>query len=386
MAITPRCIANGTQDTGGTCALISLEADIKSVSGKNEGFFALHYRLKGASAWTMAAADVALSSDTLVNFIAGKGTFAQASAYEMQVTISDAFGEIAPQTGVLRTAACFMGRLPGKNQLGLFGYVPQDKPQMSMYVPSDGHYYQGDVDLKQAIDGKISGFGNKLLNKVYPVGSIYMSVSATSPSALFGGTWAVWGAVRVSVGVNASDTDFKAAEKTGGAKTHTLTVAELAAHQHSQAAHTHPWLKTVSSGNETYEHLYISTTASNRHTTSGSGPRIDSGCSGVGDAQPAIGSTGGGQAHNNLQPYEDEQAKLRERNGELMVLITAEQEASDGVSQFVSLVRQFTDIPSLTPEIVAAFIEKVYVHDAVVVNRKKQQEIRVVYNFVGDMK
>lgn len=94
----------------------------------------------------------------------------------------------------------------------------------------------------------------------------------------------------------------------------------------------------------------------------------------------------GGQAHNNLQPYEDEQAKLRERNGELMVLITAEQEASDGVSQFVSLVRQFTDIPSLTPEIVAAFIEKVYVHDAVVVNRKKQQEIRVVYNFVGDMK
>ena len=51
-----------------------------------------------------------------------------------------------------------------------------------------------------------------------------------------------------------------------------------------------------------------------------------------------------------------------------------------------SLVRQFTDIKALTPEIVAAFIEKVYVHDAVVVDGKKQQEIRVVYNFIGDMK
>ena len=87
-----------------------------------------------------------------------------------------------------------------------------------------------------------------------------------------------------------------------------------------------------------------------------------------------------------LATYEDEQAKLRERNGELMEIITAEQEASDGVNQFVSLVRQFTDIQALTPEIVAAFIDKVYVYDAIVVDGKKQQEIRVVFNFIGDIK
>ncbi len=86
-----------------------------------------------------------------------------------------------------------------------------------------------------------------------------------------------------------------------------------------------------------------------------------------------------------LATYEEEQAKLRERNAELKELIVAEQEASDGANQFVSLVRQFTDIQALTPEIVAAFIEKVYVHDAVVVDGRKQQEIRVVYNLVGDM-
>lgn len=37
-------------------------------------------------------------------------------------------------------------------------------------------------------------------------------------------------------------------------------------------------------------------------------------------------------------------------------------------------------------EIVAAFIEKVYIHDAVVADGKKRQEIRVVYNSIGDMK
>jgi len=56
------------------------------------------------------------------------------------------------------------------------------------------------------------------------------------------------------------------------------------------------------------------------------------------------------------------------------------------VNLSASLVRQFTEIKALTPEIVAAFIEKVYVHDAAVVDGKKQQEISVVYNFIGDMK
>lgn len=87
-----------------------------------------------------------------------------------------------------------------------------------------------------------------------------------------------------------------------------------------------------------------------------------------------------------LATYEEEQANLRLQNGELLDLITTEQDASDGANQFVSLVRQFTDIQALTPEIVAAFIEKVYVHDRVVVDGKMRQEIRVVYNFIGDMK
>ncbi len=46
------------------------------------------------------------------------------------------------------------------------------------------------------------------------------------------GTWAAWGGGRTPVGVNTADTSFNTVEKTGGAKTHTLTVQEIPNHDH----------------------------------------------------------------------------------------------------------------------------------------------------------
>ena len=69
----------------------------------------------------------------------------------------------------------------------------------------------------------------------YPVGSVYTSVVATNPNSLLGvGTWAAFGAGRVLVGINASDSDFNTVEEVGGAKTdsHTLTLNELPSHSH----------------------------------------------------------------------------------------------------------------------------------------------------------
>lgn len=61
--------------------------------------------------------------------------------------------------------------------------------------------------------------GRSLLNFLHPVGSIYMSTSATNPTNLFGGTWVAWGAGRVPVGFNGGDGNFNSSEKTGGSKT-----------------------------------------------------------------------------------------------------------------------------------------------------------------------
>ena len=79
-----------------------------------------------------------------------------------------------------------------------------------------------------------------LLNKVYPVGSIYMSVVNVSPASFLGGTWQ---AIEQGRMLMAAGSSWQAGA-TGGAAYHTLTVAEMPAHNHSATetaagAHAH---------------------------------------------------------------------------------------------------------------------------------------------------
>jgi len=128
---------------------------------------------------------------------------------------------------------------------------------------------------------------------VYPVGSIYFNAtSAENPShsSLLGfGTWAVYAAGKVAVGLDASDTDFNAVTDTGGSKTQALTIANLPAHGHPYAVTS---TSTPTSGN------------SGGFMTSSyqgsSGPNDGSVGSSAGQQ---IGGAGSGSAHNNLQPY-----------------------------------------------------------------------------------
>jgi hypothetical protein len=106
----------------------------------------------------------------------------------------------------------------------------------------------------------------------YPVGSIYTAVVSTNPATLLGvGTWSAFGSGRVLVGVDASDTDFDTVEETGGSKTHTLTIDEM-------PAHTHEYRNPMAGGLQGHQY------------TDHSG-------------WDQTGSTGGSQAHNNVQPY-----------------------------------------------------------------------------------
>lgn len=79
-----------------------------------------------------------------------------------------------------------------------------------------------------------------LLNRVYPVGSIYMSAVNISPASFLGGTWQ---AIEQGRMLMAAGSSWQAGT-TGGAVYHTLTVAEMPAHDHSATetaagGHTH---------------------------------------------------------------------------------------------------------------------------------------------------
>lgn len=67
-----------------------------------------------------------------------------------------------------------------------------------------------------------------------------MSTNNANPSTFWGGTWVAWGSGRVPVGVNASDSNFNAVEKTGGESSHVLLISEIPSHNHQVPPHAHP--------------------------------------------------------------------------------------------------------------------------------------------------
>ena len=117
------------------------------------------------------------------------------------------------------------------------------------------------------------------LQAVYPVGSIYINAAVTTnPGTLLGfGTWVAFGTGRVIVGYNASDGDFDALQETGGAKTHTLSTAEMPSHTHTSSlrGNGEDELQNIPSASDNTDPSLTMTTA----------------------------ATGGGGAHNNVQPY-----------------------------------------------------------------------------------
>jgi len=113
----------------------------------------------------------------------------------------------------------------------------------------------------------------------FPVGWLLISAVNTNPATFLGyGTWAAFGAGRVLVGLDSGDADFDTVEKTGGAKTVTLTEAQMPAHVHDQYA---------------------------PRSASGGSTRLatDTNANGSVDSKLDTGAAGGGGSHANVQPY-----------------------------------------------------------------------------------
>lgn len=126
---------------------------------------------------------------------------------------------------------------------------------------------------------------NHLVDYVYPVGSIYMSVNSTNPQTLFGGTWTELQG-KFLIGRNSTYT----AGSTGGEAAHTLTVAEMPSHNHSM-------IKS-SDGTAWAAMGWPESASAAEHGPSNWGTSSAPKVQGVG-----AGYTGGSGAHNNMPPY-----------------------------------------------------------------------------------
>lgn len=125
--------------------------------------------------------------------------------------------------------------------------------------------------------------GNPVLT--IPTGFIIEMTSTDHPGDLFGGDWEYFGQGRVLVGYDesASNTKYHTVLNKGGEETHTLTTSEMPSHSHSINYDSGFSVQQWNPNSAQYA------------TGSGSVP------TNLGSL--SIGNTGGGQPHNNMQPY-----------------------------------------------------------------------------------
>ena len=139
-----------------------------------------------------------------------------------------------------------------------------------------------------------TAFVQVALQAVHPVGSIYINATnSTNPGTLLGfGTWAAFGAGRVPVGFDSTNTLFDTAEETGGSAN-----AIVVSHNHtatvSDSGHSHT-IGTANTGNQ------VNSYSSGAGIATPASTSTDSATTGI---SVSISTTGSSGTNANYQPY-----------------------------------------------------------------------------------
>ena len=93
--------------------------------------------------------------------------------------------------------------------------------------------------LSKRLDEFAQRVNDEVVLKVFPVGSLFLSLVEVNPSNCFGGQWERYAKGCCLVGVDPNDADFSQVNRPVGSKTVALTEMQNGAHTHLQNAHTH---------------------------------------------------------------------------------------------------------------------------------------------------
>lgn len=259
-------------------SILNGSTNINSYTVKTE------YKLTTATSWTVNRTET--NSSATLNL----SGFNVANSYDIRVTLADKLNQTVVQASIStakvlidfnRDIGVGIGKMHERGALDVGG---------DMYV-------SGTLDSKS-----IKQNGRTLLDMFYPVGAIFITTVNTNPSSYMGGTWVRFGNGKTLVGIDENDTDFNVAEKTGGEKRHILTKDEMPSHSHEtrdvngHKAYFWAW----SGGPHPSPTLWIP----GGNVAGGSMP---AGGNPLMSKQAWEGytttDTGGGNSHNNLQPY-----------------------------------------------------------------------------------
>ena len=274
-----RCDSNGDPDEDGTNYSAGATLSFSSLNGQNACSFTAAHKAAGGSYG--AASSLTSGTASIIGPISADLT------YTVKISATDALGNTAEFYATIPTRKWAMHFRPNGTGVA-FGKAAEDDDTLE--ISSDWA-----VKLGQPLPVASGGTGAaSIADAVYPVGSIYLSVSSTDPGTLFGGTWTkIEDAFLLAAG------QIYTAGDTGGAASHvhttgnhTLTATEIPSHTHNVRGY---WTVADRSGSykaASYTRISSDSPASSYGTT-------------------PILEAGGGQPHNhgntgssgNMPPY-----------------------------------------------------------------------------------
>lgn len=256
-------------EASGTYALLHFKVGFTSLTGKNVTSFYIQYRASGASSWTKINSwdnNYTLEQD----YKAGNLFTSATNSYEVAFGVKDKFmNDYSWQIFTVAPAYSLINFGKDGRSLTFFGQDGNQKDTLTVL---------GDIVAPM------------FLNKIFPVGAVYITYDKKNPGTFLGGTWEQFGQGRTLVGEGTGNDGSTSMSFTsnseGGEYYHTLSYSEMPAHAHevgiwgtSGVLETTPWEFMTIQGSH-----YADNQSHNVNSIHTNG-------------------SGNGMPHKNIQPY-----------------------------------------------------------------------------------
>lgn len=296
-------------ETSGTYALFRYTYDTSKLDNKNTVSMIIKYKAMDDTSWTTLNTVANAPYTAIFTKYHGGNIFNTTKDYEVMIGLKDyfmsdyiyAYGQVNSTYTLINWAnsgkAMSLFKQSDLNLSGNETDAVKSAYENWFEVHGDSYFSEmpNVMEDSSKTSSEISAHNTKLnnankgtpldkyiLNKVYPIGSLYLSVNNVNPGTLFGGSWVSYGEGRVLIGAGTgTDANGKqmtfTAGATGGEYSHRITIDEIPSHSHQY-----------------YSPIVQKVTAASSGSTYGNYNK---------QYKISTDSSGGDQAHNNMMPY-----------------------------------------------------------------------------------